>query len=119
MEEEYNDYYECGDGWIPLIEEAKTIINKYNLDRPEEERLEFVQIKEKWGGLRLYLNYYVPEISDKIHELEDKSYGICEHCGTNKNVKMERTHGWYMTLCDKCRQEEMQRYNKYYESLAE
>ena len=26
-----NDYYECGDGWIPLIEDAKTIIAKYNL----------------------------------------------------------------------------------------
>ena len=25
-----NEYYECGDGWISLIEEAKTIIAKYN-----------------------------------------------------------------------------------------
>ena len=65
-----NEYYECGDGWISLIEEAKTIIAKYNQKLKEEdldtEPLEFIQIKEKWGGLRIYLNYYVPEIYDKI-----------------------------------------------------
>ena len=58
-----NEYYECGDGWIPLIEEAKTIIAKYNQKIKEEdldtEPLEFIQIKEKWGGLRIYINYYV------------------------------------------------------------
>lgn len=110
-----NDYYECGDGWIPLIEEAKTIIAKYNQKLKDEhlagEPLEFVQIKEKWGGLCLYLNYYVPEIADQIHELEGKSLDICEHCGTNKNVKRDWTHGWIMTLCDKCREEELERFN--------
>ena len=32
-----NEYYECGDGWIPLIEEAKTIIAKYNQKLKEED----------------------------------------------------------------------------------
>lgn len=107
-----NDYYECGEGWLPLIEQAKTIINKYNLDHPDCEPLEFTQIKEKWGGLCLYLNYYIPEISDQIHELENMSFEICEHCGTNKNVKNEWTHGWIMTLCDKCREKEIENFNK-------
>lgn len=114
------NYYECGDGWIPLIEDAKTIIAKYNQRLKDEhlagEPLEFVQIKEKWGGLCLYLNYYVPEISEKIHEIEGKSYGICEHCGTDQNVKTLRTHGWVMTLCDNCRQAENERYAKHYSS---
>lgn len=115
-----NEYYECGDGWISLIEEAKTIIAKYNQKLKEEdldtEPLEFIQIKEKWGGLRIYLNYYVPEIADKIHELEDKSLHICEHCGTNKNVKRDWTHGWIMTLCDKCREEELKQFNSRYKN---
>lgn len=115
-----NEYYECGYGWIPLIEEAKTIITKYNQKIKEEdldtEPLEFVQIKEKWGGLRIYLNYYVPEIADKIHELESKSLNICEHCGTNKNVKRDWTHGWIMTLCDKCREEELEQFNSRYKN---
>jgi len=111
-----NNYYECGDGWLPLIEKAKTIINKYNLSHPDCEPLEFTQIKEKWGGLCLYLNYYVAEISDQIHELENMSFGICEHCGTDKDVKTEWTHGWIMTLCDECRKKELEdfynRFNK-------
>ena len=111
-----NNYYECGDGWLPLIEQAKTIIAKYNQKLKNEhlagEPLEFVQIKEKWGGLCLYLNYYVPEIADQIHELEDKSLDICEQCGTNKNVKRDWTHGWIMTLCDKCREKEIENFNK-------
>ena len=115
-----NEYYECGDGWISLIEEAKTIIAKYNQKLKEEdldtEPLEFIQIKEKWGGLRIYLNYYVPEIADQIHELESKSLNICEHCGTNKNVKRDWTHGWIMTLCDKCREEELEQFNSLYKN---
>lgn len=107
------DLYECGDGWIPLIEDAKTIISKYNLKHPDKDPLKFVQIKEKFGGLCLYMNYYVPEITDKIRELENKSYEICEHCGTNKNVKTERIHGWIMTLCDKCREEEDETSSQY------
>ena len=115
-----NEYYECGDGWIPLIEEAKTIIAKYNQKLKEEdldtEPLEFIQIKEKWGGLRIYLNYYVQEIADQIHELESKSLHICEHCGTIKNVKSDWTHGWIMTLCDKCREEELEQFNSRYKN---
>lgn len=98
-----NNYYECGDGWLPLIKEAENIVEQYNKKHKNTEPLEFLQIKEKWGGLRMYLNYYVPEIADQIHELEGKSFNICEHCGTNKNVKRDWTHGWIMTLCDKCR----------------
>lgn len=115
-----NEYYECGDGWIPLIEEAKTIIAKYNQKLKEEdldtEPLEFIQIKEKWGGLRIYLNYYVPEVAEQIHELESKSLHICEHCGTNNNVKRDWTHGWIMTLCDKCREEELEQFNSRYKN---
>ena len=93
---------------------------KYNQKLKEEdldtEPLEFIQIKEKWGGLRIYLNYYVPEIADKIHELEGKSLHIYEHCGTIKNVKSDWTHGWIMTLCDKCREEELEQFNSRYKN---
>ena len=110
------EYYECGDGWLLLIKEAKDIIEKYNQKLKEEhsieDPLEFFDIKEKWGALDISLNYYVPEILDKITEIEKKSVNICEHCGTDKNVKREWTHGWIMTLCDKCRQEELDKFNK-------
>lgn len=99
---------ECGEGWYPLIEDAVRIINKYNEDH--NDKLEFVQIKEKWGGLCLYLNEYVPYISEQIHALEDKSFHICEQCGTDKNVETKSVHGWIMTLCEDCRNKEIKRY---------
>ena len=113
------DFYECGDGWIPLIEEAKTIVSKYNLKHPDSDNpLEFTQIKEKWGGLCLYLNYYPKSIEYRIRALENKSLEICEHCGTNKNVERKNTHGWIMTLCDKCREEELQNYYKRFNNVG-
>lgn len=111
-----DNYYECGDGWLPLIEEAKTIIAKYNLKHPElEYPIEFTQIKEKWGLLCLYLNQYVPEIDGRIKAIEGKSSHVCENCGTKENVIREYTHGWIMTLCNKCRKEEIEKYDKRYD----
>ena len=40
--------------------------------------------------------------------------GQCEHCGTSENVKTEYTHSWVMTLCDKCREEEIKKFNERY-----
>ena len=105
-------YYECGKGWESLILQAESIVDKYNIEHPDEEPLEFTQIKEKWGGLCLYLNKYIPEIQIKMRELMERSWAICENCGTDKNVTREYTHGWVMTLCDKCREEEINKYNQ-------
>jgi len=114
---------ECDEGWRPLVNKAIDIIKKYNDEHKLDEDfipVEFTQIKEKWGELCLYLNYYVPEIADQIHTLENKSLEICEHCGTNKNVSTEWTHGWVMTLCEDCRKKEIERFNKefHYEDLV-
>lgn len=97
-------YKGCGDGWTPLIEDAERLVNKYNLEHPQSS-LKWVQIKEKYGGLRLYVDNYVPEIKDKLRQLENLSYYICEECGTNENVTTTTVKGYIRTLCDKCRKE--------------
>ena len=61
------------------------------------------QIKEKWGYLCMYLNYYVKNVQNKIDALEEKSHNICENCGSTKNVTTKAVNGWISTLCDKCR----------------
>lgn len=104
------NHYEVGDGWIPLIKEAEKIVREWNLNHPDEPRIKFIQIKEKYGGLRLYVNAAPKEIWSKLDELEEKSYGICEFCGATKNVDTEETHGWIYTLCDKCRKKEEERW---------
>lgn len=114
-------YYECGNGWLPLIEEAEKIIQEWNekhkIDNKETdtwggEFCELVQIKEKWGELCLYCNVYPDEIFDKMMDLTKRSRHICEECGTENGVTTEWTHGWVFTLCPECRKKELERWNK-------
>lgn len=112
--------YECGPGWLPLVEEAKKLVDEWNENHKNGEdswggwKLEFSQVKEKWGALCLYLNFYPDELFDKMRDLEERSRHICEHCGTEENVTLEKTHNWYMTLCPECRKKELERYNNIY-----
>ena len=56
-----------------------------------------VQVKEKYGGLR----FYVQAATDKHHQYinfaESMSYRTCEECGAPGKTY---TDGWHMTLCD-------------------
>lgn len=108
--------YECGNGWLPLINEAQILIDKWNqkhqdgFDTWGGEKLRFVQVKEKWGALCIYLNFYPDELVGKMIDLEERSRHICEQCGSTENVTLEKTHGWYMTLCPECRRKEIERF---------
>lgn len=109
--------YECGQGWFPLIKEAKQLVDEWNekhldgIDSWGGYKLEFSQVKEKWGELCIYLNFYPDSLFDKMLELSERSRHICEQCGTTEDVTLEKTHGWYMTLCPECRKKEIERYN--------
>lgn len=108
-------YYECGKGWHPLIEEAKKIVAEYNDTLPpDEEPVRFTQIKEKWGGLCLYLNFAPREIWDKIEEIEDRSRLICEECGATEGVETKETRGWVWTLCPKCREKKDKEFYEFF-----
>lgn len=93
---------ECDKGWYPLIEPIVKWVQKYNEEHPENERpIEFMQIKEKWGGLRIYVNYGTKELYDMIEKAETDSYDVCEICGSREDVG-EKYDGWYNTWCHKC-----------------
>jgi hypothetical protein len=88
-----------GDGWQPLIE--KLHIDLLNID----PNYEVLQIKEKFGGLRYYIQmsfemsiYNAQEAL--IEEAEAKSFTICEYCG---EPGKERRNGlrWIKTTCEK------------------
>ena len=105
--------YECGPGWMSLVEKAQEIIDEWNERHPDHQGgpLKFSQVKEKWGLLCMYLNFYPNEETEEaIIMLENESKHYCEYCGTDKDVKTERTHGWIMTLCQQCRTKELERY---------
>ena len=62
-----------------------------------------VQVKEKFGTLRFYLDGYNDTISAYESFAEAMSARICEDCGSPGKT---RTGGWYRTLCDKHAEEQ-------------
>ena len=78
-------------------------VNKFNEEHHlgDGEKIEFLQIKEKWGGLRIYTNYGTKELHEMIDKAEEESYNVCENCGLRTDVGL-KIDGWHMTLCKYC-----------------
>lgn len=88
-------HFECMDGWFSIIYELSEKISKLD---PECVAL---QVKEKFGGLRFYTSPTTNEVNNLINEYGNKSYKICERCGTEDGVK-QRGGGWIHNFCDFC-----------------
>jgi hypothetical protein len=79
---------ECvGKGWAGLVKKF------YDAAIKENARIE--QIKEKFGGLRIYATGS-KELYNLIDDLEKKSYTICEECGEPGEPDNK---GWIKTVC--------------------
>lgn len=102
---EFYELAECNDGWLSLLDPIYYFIKSYNSSH--SEHIEVLQIKQKFGGLRIYTNFHTEELDKLIEEAEKKAYNTCEWCGSTKNVttKPKRVSGWILTLCEKCRQQ--------------
>lgn len=91
----------CGEGWKPILTE---LFNKIQdvIDAEPDQYKEFslIEVKEKYGTLRVYCSYYTKEITRLIDEAESKSSLICEECG--KPGVLYKVCGWYSTLCNNC-----------------
>lgn len=88
--------FECHDGWYDLIHDlCQSIITHCEQigDRvPQAE-----QVKEKYGGLRFYVDQASPAVQKIIDRYELKSECICEVCGEPGAI---RDDGWLTTRCD-------------------
>ncbi len=102
----------CHDGWFKLIKELSENIQKEltKLDINLKKDFYVEQIKEKFGGLRFYVNF-IPsnKISELIKIAEEKSYTICEDCG--KKGKLRGDLPWVLTLCDECYSRRLSKYD--------
>lgn len=56
-----------------------------------------VQVKEKFGGLRFYVQAATDKHYNYINFAESMSYRTCEECGAPGKTY---TDGWHATLCD-------------------
>lgn len=110
---------DVGRGWYPIIHALVLYIkgevfpwNPIGPEKPARFEFRFTQIKEKFGGLRLY--YTLGGVSDPdmcrahritgaIHATESISVVTCETCGAPGVHRSERP--WKKVACDKCNAE--------------
>lgn len=88
-------YFECDNGWISILENLFNQITKLNIP----DNFKIVQIKEKFGTLRIYAHNSTIEINKLIREAEITSFTTCEVCG--ELATLDRTKSWWKTLCEK------------------
>lgn len=88
----------------PRWEGSKDIITQETIDEAkaklDEEILKVPvasQVKEKFGGLRFYVNGATDKHYQYISFAESMSYRTCEECGAPGKTY---TNGWHTTLCD-------------------
>ena len=86
------DFFDVQVGWYPLIKNLIDQLIKLGWDK------QVTQVKEKFGGLRFYINGGSDEIYNKITEAEKLSYETCELCG--KKGELRTKIRWFTTLCD-------------------
>ena len=89
----------CGTGWHPLIFEMLDKIQEV-IDKEGVSDFEVLEIKEKYGGLRVYVTHFIDEVADIIDTYEKKSFHVCELCG--KKGRARWVKGWLTTVCDSC-----------------
>ena len=109
---------ECNDGWYDLlsavcwrifqheknITDRVRIRNENNKENDqsdlEYQPVKFDQIKEKFGGIRIYYSGGDDYVHGVVSLADEMSYKICEVCG---NSGKPNKGGWITTLCDNCR----------------
>jgi len=80
-------------GWHKRDDEVAALLEQ------SHSKVVFFQVKEKFGGLRVYASG-TDAVHDKIEELENRSFAICEDCGASGKHRTDL--GWWQTLCDSC-----------------
>ena len=80
-----------GKGWERLVRKV------YNAKEGLGIPIGIIQVKEKWGGLRIYTDYSNKELDKVIYDVEHESLEVCEVCGRPGKL---RGSNWYYTSCD-------------------
>ena len=105
--------FECSKYWYPVLEKGFADISEI-IKRDGIEGFHITQVKEKFGGLRVYCNFYTDEIDKVINRMEEEVSHICEECGSTEGHLI--TRGWMQTLCPVCYEK---KYNEPWEDKPE
>lgn len=86
------DFFVVGSGWNLIIKNLIQDLIRLGWNK------EVIQVKEKFGGLRFYINESTDAIHERIGQAELESMKTCEITG--RPGKLRNDIGWYRTLCD-------------------
>jgi hypothetical protein len=86
-----SDFFQVSLGWNLIIKNLIQDLIRLGWNK------EVIQVKEKFGGLRFYINEGTDEIHQRIGEAELESMKTCEITG--RPGKLRTDIGWYRTLC--------------------
>lgn len=93
----HNCIFAVGKGWHSLVKNLLHTINSYVARTPLDGVFEIVQLKEKFGGLRVYCNNEDQFIEGVIALAECLSNNVCEVCGSPGQNLIKG--GWLKTRC--------------------
>jgi len=80
-----------------IITQGEIDLRKQIMDEEASKVPVAVQVKEKFGGLRFYVQAATDKHYQYISFAESMSYRTCEECGAPGK---RYTDGWHQTLCD-------------------
>lgn len=103
-------YISCREGWYDII------VNMVEAIAATKVNGRIMQIKEKFGSLRCYLDYFdnekYHEVENIIREAENEAAITCEYCGAKPAVLRTTHRVWVRTLCDKCNNDEVTKWKQ-------
>jgi hypothetical protein len=91
-----------GKGWFDLLNQACRLIQSHLDWKPDVPQVVAEQVKEKFGGLRFYVQGGDEYTNGIIAMAEQMSMMICEDCGAPGDRGGD---GWITTLCETHRAE--------------
>ncbi len=92
---------QCCDGWFNMLVNMCEELSKH-------EDVVLMQVKEKYGSLRIHLaEGHTDEVNEIIRRYEKASTYTCEVCGSTLGTKIQGDNGWYQALCITCNEDKI------------
>ena len=91
--------FEHEDGWYNIIDKLCADIMEH-VNTAEIPVPQFAQVKEKFGCLRIYMDYSDETVDAMVDLAEDQSKTVCEVCGNSGKLTVKNR--WAIVRCDGC-----------------
>ncbi|SHX65765.1 hypothetical protein [Mycobacteroides abscessus] len=82
-------------GWRPIVREMHNALTEADPD------VEYVDIKQKWGELCVYIKRSTPETDEIVAQAAGHSRRVCEQCGERATMHQPNGGFWH-ALCCRC-----------------